>query len=90
MYEFTESFESPVNLRRVFDATGIEYLEVTEERVVALVDGEVVQLTALDGTIEGTGRLQARIFGISRSTISDWAGFADRFKARLDRTERQQ
>lgn len=90
MYEFTKQFESSVNLLALLDAVRIEYLEVTEERVVALVDSEVVQLESTDGTTERTQCLQIRVLDSPHSSVTDFAAFADRLTTRLDRAQGQQ
>ncbi|MFD1588495.1 hypothetical protein ACFR9U_16070 [Halorientalis brevis] len=59
-----------VNIPSAFEAAGIEYLDVDNERLIAIFRGAVLRVAAVDGEITSTATVELTVFELP-PTIDD-------------------
>ena len=84
MREFTNHFDRPVDLQRLLTEHGIEFLEVNDTHLIALSQGEVIQLTVTKGDTSNGQIFRGRVWETPQSSTDDWEGFINRFTDRLN------
>lgn len=85
MREFVHSLDRPVDLRQALSEQHIEFLKVNDTRLVVLYQGEVLQVTAVDGTTTHTREFHGRVWETPNSSTDDWEAYIERFIDILER-----